>query len=44
MSPEGQQNEPPFKHKAVILDMDGLMLDTGRPIIVAWEHAARKMG
>ena len=30
--------------KAVIFDMDGLMLDTERPIVTAWEQAAVEMG
>jgi HAD superfamily hydrolase (TIGR01509 family) len=35
---------PPFRPGAVILDMDGLMLDTERPIVAAWEQAARETG
>jgi HAD superfamily hydrolase (TIGR01509 family) len=30
--------------KAVIFDMDGLMLDTERPAVTAWEQAAMEMG
>jgi HAD superfamily hydrolase (TIGR01509 family) len=29
---------------AVILDMDGLILDTERPVIAAWQRAAMEMG
>jgi HAD superfamily hydrolase (TIGR01509 family) len=38
------QNRPAFKPRAAILDMDGLMLDTERPVIAAWERAAGEMG
>ncbi|MDR1128118.1 MAG: HAD family phosphatase [Treponema sp.] len=38
------QNEAPFKPRAAIFDMDGLMLDTERPVVAAWERAAREMG
>ncbi|MDR1353379.1 MAG: HAD family phosphatase [Treponema sp.] len=38
------QNEPPFKPGAVIFDMDGLMLDTERPVVAAWERAAGELG
>jgi beta-phosphoglucomutase-like phosphatase (HAD superfamily) len=34
----------PDTPKAVIFDMDGLMLDTERPIVMAWEQAAVEMG
>jgi HAD superfamily hydrolase (TIGR01509 family) len=30
--------------EAVILDMDGLMLDTERPVVTAWQRAAVEMG
>jgi HAD superfamily hydrolase (TIGR01509 family) len=33
-----------FRPKAVIFDMDGLMLDTERPVVAAWERAAGQMG
>jgi HAD superfamily hydrolase (TIGR01509 family) len=36
--------ETPFLPAAVILDMDGLMLDTEAPIIPAWDRAAQKFG
>lgn len=35
---------PPFKPMAVIFDMDGLMLDTERPMVAAWQQAAVEMG
>jgi HAD superfamily hydrolase (TIGR01509 family) len=46
-SPKGTDaagGSPPFKPKAVIFDMDGLMLDTERPIVTAWEQAAVERG
>jgi HAD superfamily hydrolase (TIGR01509 family) len=35
---------PPFLPAAVIFDMDGLMLDTERPVVSLWIEAAQKMG
>jgi HAD superfamily hydrolase (TIGR01509 family) len=34
----------PFRPGAVIFDMDGLMLDTERPVIELWQQAARSQG
>jgi HAD superfamily hydrolase (TIGR01509 family) len=34
----------PFRPGAVIFDMDGLMLDTERPVIELWQQAARNHG
>ncbi|GHT91264.1 hydrolase [Spirochaetia bacterium] len=36
--------EKPFLPGAVIFDMDGLMLDTERPVIDLWLRAARNLG
>ena len=36
--------ETPFIPDAIIFDMDGLMLDTERPMINIWRDAARKLG
>jgi HAD superfamily hydrolase (TIGR01509 family) len=36
--------EKPFHPEAVLLDMDGLMLDTERPVIAMWIQAAAALG
>jgi HAD superfamily hydrolase (TIGR01509 family) len=36
--------EGPFSPAAVIFDMDGLMLDTERPMIDSWIQASKKLG